>query len=93
MEFFISLFILLIIKVFEWTFTLIKWSFKAAWWVISMPFKLLFGQNNKPVKKEKRPASKKYSDPINKAMDHWENKPEDLDMEDMFWLDELLGDD
>ena len=93
MEFFISLFILLIIKMFEWTFTLIKWSFNAAWWVISMPFKLLFGQNNKPTKKETRPAPKKHSDPIDKAIDHWENKPEDLDMEDMFWLDELLGDD
>ena len=32
-------------------------------------------------------------DPIDRAIDKMDNHPEDLDIEDMFWLDEILGDD
>lgn len=32
-------------------------------------------------------------DPIDRAVDKWDSHPEDLDMEDMFWLDEVWGDD
>lgn len=92
MEFFISIFILIVIKIFEWIFSLIKWSFKIAWWVVTLPFKLL-GLGKNSGKKPNVSTKSKYSNPVDKAIDHWENKPEELDVEDVFWLDELIGDD
>lgn len=32
-------------------------------------------------------------DPIESAAEKWNDHPEDLNMEDMFWLDEIWGDD
>ena len=90
MEFLITLFTLAILKVFELTFALIKWSFKAAWRVITWPFRLItFGR--KPAKK--KTARKECNNSIDRAIDHLTNNPQKLDFEDMFWLDELIGDD
>lgn len=92
MEFFVSLLILIFVKMLEWTFALIKWTFKGIWLLFAWPFKLKQA-GSKAAPKAKASASKRYSGPIDKAIDHWENDPKELDMEDMFWLDELLGDD
>ena len=44
---------------------------------------------------EPQPQPKKsydyYDDPVDRAFDHFENSPEDLDMEDAYWMDEMLG--
>lgn len=40
-----------------------------------------------------RHAKEELMDPIEVAEDHFDNHPEDLDIEDMFWLDEIMGDD
>ena len=60
-----------------------------------LPFKLLglaVGSASTS-KSNYKPQRKTYSDPITKAMDRFENNPEDMDMEDYFWMDEILGDD
>ena len=93
MEFIICIFILKL--ALKWGWGLAKVCIKGALFAISLPFKLLFGESpilyEKPSPKPRQKAC--YIDPIDKAIDHWDNSPEDLDMEDMFWLDELWGDD
>lgn len=96
MDFFISLFVLLLIKMIEWSVKLFAISVKVMFWIICLPFKLLgYGINSGAAnKKNSYPANNKaYSGPIDKALDRFENHPEDMDLEDLFWIDEILGDD
>ena len=90
MEFFVCIGILIFIKLVEWSLQLFIFSLMLMWNLLILPFKLI--KKSEPAK---RNISYKngFSDPIEKAYDHWDNSPKDLDMEDMFWLDEILGDD
>lgn len=46
-KFFLFLFIVWPIQIMFWiTFYLIKWTFKAFYWVVSLPFRLLFRKKN-----------------------------------------------
>jgi len=96
MEFFVSLFVLLLIKMIEWGFKFLGLCFKGVFWLMLLPFKILdlaASSGSTSTKSSYSPSRKTYSDPINKAMDRFENHPEDMDMEDLFWIDEILGDD
>ena len=91
MEFFVCIGILVFIKLIEWSWKLFAFSFKLMWGFLTLPFRC-FSKPGKAVR-QKPYQAKCYQDPIEKAIDHWDNSPKDLDMEDMFWLDELMGDD
>ena len=92
-EIFVCLGILLFTKVLEWIWTGIKVCAILIKFLITLPFELI-----KPSKAPKKSRTaqisrSRYRDPIEKMEDHWDNHPEDLDLEDIFWLDELAGDD
>ncbi len=41
-------------------------------------------------KKDASPKAEHFEDPVERAMDHFENDPEKLDLEDQFWIDEIM---
>jgi len=95
MELLACLLVLAFIKIAEWSIKLIVYCFKLSLLLIALPFKMIFkllfsNHNQEPKNPTKH---REYNDPIEKMEDHWDNHPEDLDMEDIFWLDELCGDD
>ena len=92
MELIAYLILAIFIKVLEWSWTAFQIAINCAFWFISLPFRLIFKIPDKAPKKASS-SKKYYNDPVEKAFDHWDNSPEKLDMEDMFWLDEILGDD
>ena len=92
-EIFVCLGILLFTKVLEWIWTGIRISAAILKFLITLPFELM-KSSKKPQKSRTAQISKpRYRDPIEKMEAHWDNHPEDLDLEDIFWLDELAGDD
>ena len=94
-EIFACLIVFLLAKLLEWFFKLFIYILSFCWILITLPFRLIFHikPNHNPTKTETAP--KHYSDPIEKFEDPWDDDPEDLDLDivDMFMLDELLGDD
>ena len=94
MELFACLMVLIFVKCLEWSVKLVSYLLKLCVFLVSLPFKMLsLSLFNNSHQAEIAKKHKQYHDPIEKMEDHWDNHPEDLDLEDIFWLDELIGDD
>lgn len=95
MEIFACLLVLLFIKLIEWTWKFFIAICKLCGFLIMLPFKGLNMFINEKANKSRKVQNsrREYHDPVEKMEDHWDNHPEELDLEDIFWLDELTGDD
>ncbi len=92
MEFFVCILILFLIKIFEWSCALIKFMFKAVFSILTFPFKTFSKSANSKSHYAKPKQKKVCSVAIERTKELWGNSSKDLELEDIFWLDEFIDD-